>query len=138
MNPRGLTHRVGRGKNTTPRSKAPKQIGEPDRVDQTRTNERTNERTNGRTNDAAEDCAAALSANPENLKARYRRGWARCELGLLDGALEDVEHVLKNTPGQPAKDAVALKDRILKLQKESKPKSPSAKSPVSTREQRGT
>lgn len=64
--------------------------------------------------EAAEDGSAALALNSQNRKARYRRALALVELGRLEAALEDAEHVLREV-SEPSsqREASELKQRIL-------------------------
>jgi len=71
--------------------------------------------------EAEDDCMKALFLNEKNVKALYRRGWARFELGQTKAALQDVESVLSDFPDASSnnKEAIELKQRILgRLEKE--------------------
>merc|ERR1719409_1697928 len=59
--------------------------------------------------EADADCTKALVLNAANIKANYRRAMARVELQQYEGALADVELVLK---GAPQSEAQQLKERI--------------------------
>jgi tetratricopeptide (TPR) repeat protein len=52
----------------------------------------------GRHEDAVADCNDVLAADPGNVKAMYRRGLARKEMGDLGGARQDMGGVLDREP----------------------------------------
>merc|ERR1719217_1190412 len=55
---------------------------------------------------------------------------ARFEMSQADGALQDIEQVLGELPNPSSNpEAVALKEKILKLQRDQKSKAPQTKSP---------
>lgn len=47
---------------------------------------------------AKSNCTKALAIDPENIKARFRRGKCYAQLGALDEAKRDFEHVLAREP----------------------------------------
>eukprot|EP00929_Paragymnodinium_shiwhaense_P099033 TRINITY_DN605_c0_g1_i1.p1 TRINITY_DN605_c0_g1~~TRINITY_DN605_c0_g1_i1.p1 ORF type:complete len:2835 (-),score=990.43 TRINITY_DN605_c0_g1_i1:163-8667(-) len=87
--------------------------------------------------EAESDCTAALKLNPTNLKAMYRRAWARSELGQDEAALKDVESVIKEFEGskdaKATSEAVALRDKLkVKLAKAAPAAKPVAKAEAQT------
>jgi len=67
---------------------------------------------------AAGFCDVVLRNDSNNLKARYRRGLARCELGDLPGSVEDLKFVAHANPN----DANVRKElaRVLQCQRDHK------------------
>lgn len=63
---------------------------------------------------AAEKATLALSKDPNNLKALYRRGLARNHLGLAEEALSDLNHALAIDPeNKPVKVTIILMMTII-------------------------
>jgi len=88
--------------------------------------------------DAEVDCSQALTFNSSNPKALYRRAMARKELQKYDAALADVEALLPMLDQAPSKDALDLREELLRLTAPSKevpkaekaaPKEPAQKPP---------
>jgi tetratricopeptide (TPR) repeat protein len=73
--------------------------------------------------EAEGDSSASLLIKDDNAKARYRRAMARFELGNSDGALEDVNRVVKELKDAKAQaEALELKKRIEEKLKQDAPK----------------
>eukprot|EP00439_Symbiodinium_sp_Y106_P058706 s1637_g8.t1 len=70
--------------------------------------------------DAEVDCSQALTFNSSNPKALYRRAMARKELQKYDAALADVEALLPMLDQAPSKDALDLREELLRLTAPSK------------------
>lgn len=74
----------------------------------------------GKFQDAERDCTTALSLQPTNVKALWRRGIARREIGQVSKAKEDLEIALKvDSNNQSVKEEM---DKVNALLKDSKPK----------------
>lgn len=85
--------------------------------------------------DAEVDCSQALACNASNPKALYRRAMARKELQKYEAALADVEALLPMLDQAPSKDALDLREELLRLTAPRKevpkaaPKEPAQKPP---------
>ncbi|CAK0812947.1 unnamed protein product, partial [Prorocentrum cordatum] len=67
--------------------------------------------------EAEADCSKALGFNAKNVKAHYRRAMARLELGMAEGAMQDVDRVLEEMPSRQSNaeavvEAVDLRRKI--------------------------
>ena len=66
--------------------------------------------------EAESDCSEAISFNGQNVRAQHRRAMAHYEMELgymVEGALQDVEHILRALPGDwRAGEAAELKREI--------------------------
>ncbi|CAN0546737.1 unnamed protein product, partial [Ectocarpus sp. 8 AP-2014] len=58
----------------------------------------------GRFEEAERDATMVLRIDPDNIKAHYRRGWARLKLRTpnVKGGKEDLARVLSQEPGNKA------------------------------------
>lgn len=67
-------------------------------------------------------CDEALSLDPQNVKALYRRGQAHLTLGEIEKALEDFEHVHQIEPENKAaiNQIAVCKQKIKQYQNEEK------------------
>eukprot|EP00397_Hematodinium_sp_SG-2012_P004068 GEMP01004079.1.p1 GENE.GEMP01004079.1~~GEMP01004079.1.p1 ORF type:complete len:1157 (+),score=244.93 GEMP01004079.1:113-3583(+) len=65
---------------------------------------------------AEKECTAALTYNAANIKAIYRRAWARLELDMLEKALEDCNDVARRE-GDELPKVREIRERIEKAQK---------------------
>lgn len=72
---------------------------------------------------AAAHATAALSVDPENVKALYRRGVARNHLGSPDEALQDLNAALKLEPDNKAVKTEIVKSKKLIVEARQKEKS---------------
>lgn len=71
------------------------------------------------------DADAALTANPTNFKASFRRARALLELGELEEALQDATNVVDHyasTSSTPNPEAAALREKILEAIKQERGK----------------